>query len=148
MVNPEILGKTYPATESYLVGREKIREFANATKLPIDSISFSLEAAVAAGYPDLVAPPTFAVVIQEKSLAQVISDPEAGLDFSRVVHGDQKFSFSRQIIAGDQLHSILRVDSIKELAGNQMISFVTEIFDDEDELVCIATSTLVIRGTP
>lgn len=148
MVNPEILGKTYPATESYLVGREKIREFANATKLPIDSISFSLEAAVAAGYPDLVAPPTFAVVIQEKSLAQVISDPEAGLDFSRVVHGDQKFSFSRQIIAGDQLHSILRVDSIKELAGNQMISFVTEIFDDEDELVCIATSTLVVRGTP
>lgn len=148
MVNPEILGKTYPATESYLVGREKIREFANATKLPIDSISFSLEAAVAAGYPDLVAPPTFAVVIQEKSLAQVISDPEAGLDFSRVVHGDQKFSFSRQIIAGDQLHSILRVDSIRELAGNQMISFVTEIFDDEDELVCIATSTLVVRGTP
>lgn len=148
MVNSEILGKTYPATESYLVGREKIREFANATKLPIDSISFSLEAAVAAGYPDLVAPPTFAVVIQEKSLAQVISDPEAGLDFSRVVHGDQKFSFSRQIIAGDQLHSILRVDSIKELAGNQMISFVTEIFDDEDELVCIATSTLVVRGTP
>lgn len=147
MVNPEILGKTYPATESYLVGREKIREFANATKLPTDSKSFSLEAAVAAGYPDLVAPPTFAVVIQEKSLTQVISDPEAGLDFSRVVHGDQKFSFSRQIIAGDQLHSILRVDSIKELAGNQMISFVTEIFDDEDELVCTATSTLVVRGT-
>lgn len=146
MVNPEILGKIYPATESYLVGREKIREFAAATKLPKDSSSHSLEAAVSAGFPDLVAPPTFAVVIQEKSLAQVIADPNAELDFSRVVHGDQKFEFSRQIIAGDQLHSVLRVDSIKELAGNQMISFVTEIFDDEDELVCTATSTLVVRG--
>lgn len=146
MVNPEILGKVYPATESYLVGREKIREFALATKLAKDSISYSLETALEAGFPDLVAPPTFAVVIQEKSLSQVITDPEAALDFSRVVHGDQRFQYQRSIIAGDQLHSVLKVDSIKELAGNQMISFVTEIFDDEDQLVCTATSTLVVRG--
>lgn len=133
-MNLAIEGKRYPRTPSYLVGREKLREFARVTFLPdnVDSAE--------------VAPPTFAVVIQEQSLKQVLSDPEAKLDFSRVVHGDQRFVYERPILAGDELTSELLVASIKTLAGNHLVTFNTEIFDSSNKLVCTAISTLVVRG--
>jgi acyl dehydratase len=145
MVNPAIEGKIYPRTESYLVGREKIREFAKAV-FSNDPANLDLEAAKNQGYRDLIAPPTFAVVIQERSLTQVIGDKEAALDFSRVVHGDQRFIHARPILAGDELTSELKVASVKQLAGNSMVSFQTQIFDANQELVCTAISTLVVRG--
>jgi hypothetical protein len=133
MVNPAIEGKRYPRTSSYLVGREKLREFARATFLDQPG-------------GELVVPPTFPVVIQEQSLKLVISDPEAGLDFARVVHGDQRFVYERPIVAGDELTSELLVASVKSLGGNHMVTFNTEIFDAENKLVCTAISTLVVRG--
>ena len=145
MVNPAIEGKIYPRTSSYLVGREKIREFAKAV-FSNDPANLDLEAAIKHGYKDLIAPPTFAVVIQERSLTQVISDKEAALDFSRVVHGDQRFIHVRPIVAGDELTSELKVASVKQLAGNSMVSFETQIFDSNQDLVCTAISTLVVRG--
>ena len=145
MVNPAIEGKIYPRTSSYLVGREKIREFAKAV-FSKDPANLDLEAAIKQGYKDLIAPPTFAVVIQERSLTQVIADTEAALDFSRVVHGDQRFIHVRPIVAGDELTSELKVASVKQLAGNSMVSFETQIFDAGQELVCTAISTLVVRG--
>ena len=131
MVNPSIEGKVYPPTEPYEVGREKIAEFARAT----------LAATVSE-----FAPPTFPVVIQERSMATVLSDPAAEIDFSRVVHGDQRFSYVRPIRAGDLLHSELEVVSVKSLAGNQLVTFETRIYDSANQLVCTATSTLVVRG--
>jgi acyl dehydratase len=145
MVNPAIEGKIYPRTSSYLVGREKIREFAKAV-FSKDPANLDLEAAIKQGYKDLIAPPTFAVVIQERSLTQVITDKEAALDFSRVVHGDQRFIHVRPIVAGDELTSELKVASVKQLAGNSMVSFETQIFDAGQEIVCTAISTLVVRG--
>lgn len=145
MVNPQIEGKTYPRTEPYLVGREKIREFAKAV-FSQDPANLELSAATALGYQDLIAPPTFAVVIQERSLATVLADQEAAIDFSRVVHGDQRFIHERPIVAGDELTSQLTVASVKALAGNSMVTFQTEIFDKAEKLVCTAISTLVVRG--
>ncbi|MEY4042805.1 MAG: hypothetical protein RL529_372 [Actinomycetota bacterium] len=139
MVNPNVQGKKYPATNPYLVGREKIREFAHAVKSDVF-------AAQAAGYTDVVAPPTFAVVIQERSLATVLNDPEADIDFSRVVHGDQRFIHARPIVAGDELVSVLEVASVKTLGAHSMVTFETKIFAEGDELVCTAISTLVVRG--
>jgi len=144
MVNPDIQGKVYPRTAAYLVGREKVREFAKAVFAGPESLD--LDHAKSLGHADLVVPPTFPVVIQEQSLALVINDPAAEFDFSRVVHGEQKFSFRRPIIAGDLLTSELNVVSIKSLGGNHMVTFDTQIFDDKEDLVCIATSTLVVRG--
>ena len=135
MVNLALEGKRYPRTSPYLVGREKLREFAKATLLDEPLLG-----------EDVVAPTTFPVVIQEQSLKLVITDPEAGLDFSRVVHGEQRFVYTRAIVAGDELTSELSVASIKTLGGNQMITFNTEIFDAQNQLVCTAISTLVVRG--
>ena len=145
MVNPNIEGKTYPRTDPYLVGREKIREFAKAV-FSKDPANLDLDAAKALGYQDLIAPPTFAVVIQERSLATVLADKEAAIDFSRVVHGDQRFIHERPIVAGDELTSQLSVASVKQLAGNSMVTFETKILDQKQTLVCTAISTLVVRG--
>ena len=145
MVNPNVEGKTYPETEPYLVGREKIREFAHAVK-STSPINLDVFAAQAAGYSDVVAPPTFAVVIQERSLTSVLSDKDADIDFSRVVHGDQRFIHTRPIVAGDELTSQLTVASVKSLGGHSMVTFETKIHDAAKELVCTAISTLVVRG--
>jgi acyl dehydratase len=145
VVNPNVQGKKYPETAPYLVGREKIREFASAV-FSTNPINHDLFAAQAAGYPDVVAPPTFAVLIQERSLNAVLSDPEADIDFSRVVHGDQRFIHVRPIVAWDELTSVLEVDSVKSLGAHSMITFKTEVFDRNKILVCTAISTLVVRG--
>jgi acyl dehydratase len=145
MVNASVEGKTYAETDPYLVGREKIREFAHAVK-STSPINLDVLAAQAAGYSDLVAPPTFAVVIQERSLTSVLADKEADIDFSRVVHGDQRFIHTRPIVAGDELTSQLTVASVKSLGAHAMVTFETKIHDADKQLVCTAISTLVVRG--
>ena len=144
-VNPDLVGRDFPPTPPYLVGREKVREFAAAV-LATDPISFDVDAAQAAGHADLVAPPTFAVVVQQLTLDQLLADPEAGIDFSRVVHGDQRFTFSRPVIAGDELTATLTVTSVKSLGAHSMVTAETVIVDDAGEHVVTTVSTLVVRG--
>lgn len=144
-LNPELQGRVYPSTEPYLVGREKVREFARAV-FATNPINLDPEAATAAGYADVVAPPTFAVVVQEHSLAQLLADPDAGIDFSRVVHGDQRFTSTRPIVAGDLLSATLTVASVKSLGAHSMVTAETAITDAAGEHVVTAISTLVIRG--
>ncbi len=144
-INPAIEGKTYPQTHPYLVGREKVREFARAV-FSTDPTSLDLTAARAAGFPDLVAPPTFAVVIQELTLQQLLADESAGIDFSRVVHGAQQFQSTRPIVAGDELRATLTVTSVKVLGAHAMITSESTIVDAVGAHVVTAISTLVVRG--
>ena len=144
-MNPELQGRSYPATAPYLVGREKVREFARAV-LATSPLNLDPEAARAAGYSDVVAPPTFATVVQDATLQQLLADPDAGIDFSRVVHGDQRFTFSRPIVAGDELTATLTVTSVKSLGGHSMVTAESSIADATGAHVVTATSTLVVRG--
>ncbi|AMB59646.1 hypothetical protein AWU67_13100 [Microterricola viridarii] len=144
-MNPELQGRIFPPTAPYLVGREKVREFARAV-FATSPINLDPEAARAAGHADVVAPPTFAVVVQELTLAQLLAEPDAGIDFSRVVHGDQRFSYSRPIVAGDELTATLRVASVKTLGPHAMVTAESTITDAAGEHVVTAISTLVVRG--
>ena len=144
-MNPELQGRVYPSTEPYLVGREKVREFSRAV-FATNPINLDPEAARAAGYDDVVAPPTFAVVVQEQALAQLLGDPDAGIDFSRVVHGDQRFTFSRPIVAGDLLTATLSVPSVKTLGGHSIVTAETTITDAAGAHVVTTISALVVRG--
>jgi acyl dehydratase len=144
-VNPELQGRAFAPTAPYLVGREKVREFSRAV-FATHPTNLDVEAARAAGYADVVAPPTFPVVIQEATLAQLLAEPDAGIDFSRVVHGDQRFTYTRPIVAGDELTATLEVTSIKTLGGNAMVTAQSTIVDAEGEHVVTAISTLVVRG--
>jgi acyl dehydratase len=144
-VNPELQGRSYPATPPYLVGREKVREFASAV-LATSPLHHDPEAARAAGYADVIAPPTFPIVVQELSLRQLLGDPGTGIDFSRVVHGDQRFTYSRPVVAGDELTGTMTVTSVKTLAGNSMVTTETAIADADGAHVVTAVSTIVVRA--
>lgn len=144
-VNPDIQGRVFPPTAPYLVGREKLREFARAV-LSTNPINFDVAAAQAAGHADIVAAPTFPVVVQEATLAQLLAEPDAGIDFSRVVHGEQRFSYTRAIVAGDELTATLSISSVKSLGGHTMVTADSDIVDASGAHVVTAISTLVIRG--
>jgi acyl dehydratase len=144
-VNPELVGREFPPVGPYLVGREKVREFARAV-LATNPIYLDVTAARAAGHADVVAPPTFPVVVQELTLAQLLAEPDANIDFTRVVHGDQRFSFSRDIVAGDELTATLSVTSVKTLGGHSMVTSGSVMTDATGAHVVTATSTLVVRG--
>ena len=145
-LDPSFIGRTYPATEVYDVGREKIREFADAIGDP-NPVYRDPGAARLAGHLDVIAPPTFPIVITSRIAEQLIFDPELGLDYSRVVHGRQRFVVTRPIRAGDQLTGVLTVDNIQAAAGNDLISTRVDVTTGDGEPVVTAYSTLVSRGT-
>lgn len=144
-VNPEVQGRSYPATTPYLVGREKVREFARAV-LATSPLHHDPAAARAAGYADVIAPPTFPIVLQELTLRQLLDDPDAGVDFTRVVHGDQRFTYTRPVVAGDELTGTMTVTSVKSLAGNSMVTTETAIVDATDAHVVTSISSIVVRA--
>lgn len=144
-VNPDLVNLVFEPTEPYVVGREKIREFAAAV-YSSDPAHSDVGVAQARGFSDVVAPPTFPVVLQDKTLQQLLAHPEAQIDFSRVVHGDQRFDYIRPIVAGDELVAQLRVVAVKSLGGHSMVTSETDITTVAGEHVVTATSTLVVRG--
>jgi acyl dehydratase len=144
-VNASFAGRTYPATPPYAVGREKIREFAEAVGAG-DPVHTDRTHARARGYRDVIAPPTFAVLIAQQCDRQLIADPEAGIDFSRVVHGEQRFVHHRPLTAGDEIVGVLTVDSVRQAGGHAMVTSRSELSTIDGEPVCTAISTIVIRG--
>ena len=144
-MNPDLIDHEFEKTSPYLVGREKVREFSRAV-FASNPVHLSVEAARNAGYPDLVAPPTFAIVVQQLTLDQLFAVEDAGIELTHVVHGSQQFGYSRPIVAGDELTAQLRVTSIKTLGGNAMVTAETAVHDSDGEHVVTATSTLVVRG--
>jgi acyl dehydratase len=138
-VDQSFIGRVYPPTEPYEVGREKIREFADAINDPNPAYR-DAAAAKALGHPDVIAPPTFAIVITLKAGHQVIDDP-------RVVHGEQRFIHRRPVRAGDVLQAIVTVENIRVVAGNDMLVLRADVSTTQGEPVLSAYSTLVARGT-
>ncbi|WP_309081164.1 MaoC family dehydratase N-terminal domain-containing protein [Zhihengliuella sp.] len=144
-INPELAGRVYPAGEPYLVGREKIREFAAAVKANHPA-HFDPAVAQELGYADVVAPPTFAVIVAQRADAQLIADPASGIDFSRVVHADQRFTHHRPIVAGEALTAELHVDQVRAMGGGAMITTRAEISTTSGERVATTVSSLLVRG--
>jgi acyl dehydratase len=144
-LNPQFIGRTYPAGPSYVVGREKIREFARAIG-DTNPVYHDPEVAKALGYSDVIAPPTFAIVVSLEAANAALFDPELGLDYSRVVHGEQTFSYTRPICAGDELIVTTVIENIRSKAGNDMITTKGIITTVAGEPVAIASSMLVSRG--
>ena len=144
-VNPDIQGRQYPPTAPYLVGREKVREFARAV-LAMHPQHHDVDAARAAGHADLIAPPTFPIVIQQLTWNQLLDDPAAGIVLERIVHGDQRFTATRPIVAGDELTAQLTVTRVRSLGGNDMVTCETQVTDAAGSQVVTATSSLVVAG--
>jgi acyl dehydratase len=144
-LNREYVGRVFGPTDPYEVSRVKIADFADAIGEPSEFCR-DREAAQKAGYPDVIAPPTFAVVIAMHSNARLEQDPGLGLDYSMVVHGEQSFSYSRPLHAGDVVTATTTVESIRKLGGTSMLVTSTDISTVDGEHVCTARSMLVERG--
>ena len=144
-VNPDYAGREYPPAGPFPITAEEIAAFAEA----IGSTSPAHRdqaAAQALGHADVVAPPTFAVRLAQQCEAQVVQDPDAGIDFSRVVHGEESFTHHRPIIAGDVLTGVLHIDRIREAGGHGMVNTRVELTDAEQAPVTTVRSTIVVRG--
>ncbi len=144
-VNREFAGRTFPASEPYEVSRVKIAEFATAIG-EHNPLFRDPAAARAAGHPDVIAPPTFAIVISMAGSGAALADPGLGLNYAMVVHGEQRFSYARPITAGDIVTAQVTISDIRDAGRNVMITTSTEIRTVAGELVCTALSTLVERG--
>jgi len=129
-VNPELLGRSYPATAPIEVTAASVRAFA---------------AAVMASDPDSpVAPPTYPIVVQQASLDRLLADPDTGIVLSRIVHGEQRFQTLRDIVVGDVLTGELTVAAMRALGPATMLTAETLIRDAAGETVATATSVLVV----
>ncbi|HEY2575029.1 MAG TPA: MaoC family dehydratase N-terminal domain-containing protein [Streptosporangiaceae bacterium] len=144
-INKEYIGRTFPSGEPYEVSRVKIAEFADAIGDP-SPVYRSRVAAQAAGHPDVIAPPTFAIVISMASSARAVGDPGLGLNYAMVVHGEQRFEYTRPIQAGDVLIATSTIANIRETGKLAMINTTTDIKTESGEQVCTAHSILVERG--
>ena len=144
-INASFAGRTYPPTAPYAVGREHLRDFARAVGASHPA-HHDVGAARALGHPDVIAAPTYAVVVAQRAEAQLIEDPEVGIDFSRVVHAEERFAHHRPIHAGDELTTVLHVDGIVERAGLAMVTTRCEVTAADGAPVTTVTSTLAVRG--
>ena len=145
-LNTDFVGRVYGPGEPYEVSRVKIADFADAIGEPSE-LCRDAEAARRAGYPDVIAPPTFAVVLSMASARVVNDDPGLGLDYSMVVHGEQSFAHSRPLHAGDMVVATTTIESIKAVGALSMMVTSTDLTTIGGEHVCTARSTLVERGT-
>jgi acyl dehydratase len=142
-LNRDFIGRTFPPSEPYEVTRIKIKEFADAIGDP-NPIYRDPDAAKAAGYRDVIAPPTFLIVIALN--VEGLIDPELGLNLAMVVHGEQRFEHKRPVCAGDQVTTQATITDIRTIGRNERIDVETTIKTVEGEHVCSAFNVLIERG--
>ena len=146
-LNREFVGREYRASSTYEVGREHIRRFAEAIG-DANPAYTDPDAARALGHPDVIAPPTFLTVLNFRfALEGPVVDPELGLDYSRVVHGEQAFEQHRPVRAGDVLQMVSRVEDIKDAGRTELMQMRLDVTDADGEPVATLRSTIVSRGT-
>ena len=143
-VKTEAVGKTYPPAV-YAVGREKVREFAHAVG-ETDPVHLDVEAARAAGFADVVAPPMFAVVYCAAVMGPAIFDPEVGINLAAMVHGGQEFQWGEPVVAGDEITTTAEVKDVSERNGMGFYVFETVSRNQDGAEVCRATWTNIVRG--
>jgi acyl dehydratase len=142
-VKTDAIGKSYPPTH-YAVGREKIKEYASAVG-ERNPIHLDHEAARAAGFADVVAPPMFAVVYSNAAILPGLFDPDVGIDFAHMVHGSQAFRWGPLVVAGDEITTTATVTGISERGEMGFYVFETDSRNHNGETVCVGTWTNIVR---
>ena len=129
MLNPDSVGRTFAGVDVITVTQEEINSFA----------------AVIGEKNTFVAPPTFSIRISLREFENILTKPEIGLDWTRLVHGDQKFEIFRPIVAGDSLTTSATIENYKIAAGNEIVTVRSDLFNGSEKVVS-SWSTLVVRA--
>ena len=143
-IKTEAIGKEWGGT-TYQVGREKIKEYANALGIE-NPVHFDVGAAREAGYRDVVAPPMFCVVYSAPALGPAMFDPEVGMNFAAMVHGGQEFEWGEPACSGDEITTTAKCASIEEKDGKGFYVFETNSVNQDGDQVVKGTWTLIVRG--
>jgi acyl dehydratase len=144
-LNTSLVGKVYPAL-TLTVEREHVARFADSVGED-EAVFHDADAARAAGYPEQLAPPTFVTCMQIMASAQIAADPDLGLDYSRVVHGEQGYTWRRPVRVGDELKAVPRIADIRSKGPLEFVVVESEITDASGEVVMTGRTTLLSRGT-
>ena len=143
-VDTSAKGKKYPPFQ-YEVGKEKIREYALAVGED-NPVYFDRDAAKAAGFRDIPAPPMFAVVYSAGAMGPAILDPEVGIDFALMVHGGQEFVWGEPVCSGDAITTVAECKDIFEKDGKGFYVFESVSTNQDGAEVVRATWTNIVRG--
>ena len=138
------LGKAYPPFE-YEVGREKIREYSYAIGAT-NPVHFEREAAQAAGFRDVVAPPMFAVVYSAGSVGPGVLDPELGINLALMLHGSQEFVWGEPVCAGDAITTVTTFKDHREEEGRKYFVFESVSKNQDGQETVRGTWTNIVRG--
>ncbi len=144
-IDPSYAGRSYPPSDPYEVGLEKIREFADAIGDPNPAYR-DRAAAAELGHPDVIAPPTFPFVLTWRATRALVDDPELGIDYSSVVHGEQRFVHARPVRVGDALTVTVTLETVRSAGGHDMLTSRSDVATLDGEHVVSAWATLVVRG--
>ena len=134
-LNLAFLNRSYPSLETFKVDQEKINAFSDAIGDNNDYVK--------QGY----ASPTFLISIQMGAMEAALFDPELGLDYSKVVHGEQSFEYKKPVKAGDELSFVSTIEDIKSKVGNDFITIRSDVKDASGNEVATLKATLIARGT-
>lgn len=126
-MDPSVVDRTFPPVGPYVVSSAKVTEFATATQWRGTDV-----------------PPTFPILLLNDAMLAFLADVGASLE--RIVHGEQRFSYRRPLVVGDELTATLRVASLRSLGGAEVIGTLSTISDAAGEVVCEAKATLVHTG--
>lgn len=143
-VNTEVVGKQYPPVR-YEVGREKIREFANAIGEQ-NPIYQDREAAQTSGFRDVVAPPMFAVVYSAPAVGPGVIDPDVGINLAAMVHGSQEFVWGEPVCSGDEITTTAKLAEAYEKDGKGFYVFESTSLNQDGDEVVRGTWTNIVRG--
>jgi acyl dehydratase len=123
-LNRDFIGRAFPSPEPYEITRVKIKEFADAIG-DLNPIYRDQDAAKAAGHPDVLAPPTFPIVLALGG--DSLDDPELGLNWAMVVHGEQRFEYRRPLRAGDVVVTESTIAGMRSIGRNERLEIQTVI---------------------
>jgi acyl dehydratase len=147
-LNRDFIGRSYEGAGTFEVGREHIRRFAQAIG-DTNPAYTDPEAAIALGHPDVIAPPTFLTTVG-MSLSGgngPLSDPDLGLNYALVVHGEQRFVHHRPARPGDVLSAKTTIEDIRDAGSNELMKMRMDISTADGETICEAFNLIVSRGT-
>src|SRR3954453_2162289 len=129
----------------YAVGREKVREYAVAVG-ETNPLHVDVEAARAAGYEDVVAPPMFCVVYCGAALGPAMFEPEVGIDFPKLLHSAQEFRWGPLVVAGDEVTTTMTVKDISARGAMGFYTFESVSKNQDGDTVCVGTCSNIVRG--
>jgi acyl dehydratase len=144
-INRSLIGHEVQAAP-VTVERDAVIPFARALSFA-EGIHTDVARAQQAGHPDVVAPPTFLVALSAPAAHAVLDDPELGLNYSRVVHGEQAINLVEDVHAGDTLVPTTRLVDIRVAGQHELIVTETTLARPDGRVPCTLRSVTVSRGT-